>query len=540
MPAMTTAVAHTAAIRHVQLIVGLEIHIELATATKMFSRVPNVAHRANFDAPANSLIDPVTLGLPGALPVLNKRAVEMSISLGLALGCSIATTTRWDRKSYFYPDMPKNYQISQYQLPLCFDGMVHIPASDASEPYPSFSIGIIRAHLEEDAGKLSHESHAASSLVNFNRAGTPLLEVVTQPDFTTATQVVAFAQWLHGVARYLRLTEGIMQRGHMRFEPNINCILTLQDGRFIKTPIAEIKNLNSFRSLRGAIEHELAEQPKRWQADGREMNPGSKTTRGWDDQNLSTFPQREKEEAADYRYFPDPDLLPVTIDRALVEHLRQSLPELPHTKAARLFTELGLPPADAETLVQNVADSELFDAALTRASELGVERVRAAKLAANFIVQSGAKRANELFVSRSKARDAELGEAASTTSPLPPVLVSDLGITGPALGDLVKLRDEGAINSNAADELFGALCEPQHRTADPRELATARGLLVVRDDAAIDTWCQAAIDQQPQAAADVKAGKDAALGRLVGAAMKVAGGAGDAPTIRARLLAILR
>jgi aspartyl-tRNA(Asn)/glutamyl-tRNA(Gln) amidotransferase subunit B len=269
------------AIHSVKLKVGLEVHVELATRTKMFSRCPSPAHPEYDGAAPNTLIDPVVLALPGALPVMNREAVQMAMMVGLALNCSIAQRTKWDRKSYFYPDLPKGYQISQYDLPLCFDGIVSVPAIDDKgfvAEGEAKQIGIIRAHLEEDAGKLLHEApggHAIDfSIVDWNRAGTPLLEIVTQPDFETADQVVSFARMLRNICRFLGVTEGIMQKGHMRFEPNINLILTLEGGKTVATPITEVKNLNSFKSLRGAIEYELTEQPRRWVEDQREMGRG--------------------------------------------------------------------------------------------------------------------------------------------------------------------------------------------------------------------------------------------------------------------------
>ncbi|MCA9295040.1 MAG: hypothetical protein KC983_00955, partial [Phycisphaerales bacterium] len=229
-----------------RLVVGMEIHVELATRTKMFTRIANVAHPANFDAPPNALIDPVVLALPGALPVMNRRAVELSVLVGLALGCEISSYATWDRKNYFYPDLPKGYQISQFGAPLCGPGAMEITAHDGS----SRRIRINRAHLEEDAGKLGHElpggHHYAGSLVDYNRAGTPLLEIVTEPDFDHPDDVVTFAQELRTICTFIGATEGDMQRGHMRFEPNINMVLELDTGVTVRTPIVEIKNLNSF------------------------------------------------------------------------------------------------------------------------------------------------------------------------------------------------------------------------------------------------------------------------------------------------------
>lgn len=531
-----------AEIAYVELKVGLEIHVELATRTKMFSRALNVACPAQFDAAPNTLIDPVVLGLPGALPVMNKTAVETSMMVGLALGCQIAPMSRWDRKSYFYPDLPKNYQISQYQLPLCFDGSVELPpitsdgkidfdamvdgslGSGAGGVFAGRRIGIMRAHLEEDAGKLLHEAPGGfavdGSLADYNRAGTPLLEIVTQPDFRTADEVVVFCRMLRNICRFLGASEGILQRGHMRFEPNINCILTLSDGRLVKTPIVEIKNLNSFKAVKGAIEHELREQPSRWQMDGREMKPGTKTTRGWDDAASETFVQREKEEADDYRYFPDPDLLPVVVDAPWLERIRATLPEMPLARTRRYMADFGLSPKEAAALTEERDVCLLYEGAIEAAAGLGVERGRAAKLAANFILQSGAKRANEKSTHET------------------PVLVSDLGITSEQIGGIIHLREAGEIGSNAADELFGLLCTDggESAEADPRAVAKSRNMLIVKDAGAMEAWCDQVIAANAKVADDVRAGKLQAAGRLVGEVMKLAGGAADAKTVRETLL----
>jgi aspartyl-tRNA(Asn)/glutamyl-tRNA(Gln) amidotransferase subunit B len=526
----------------VELKVGLEIHVELATRTKMFSRCPNGAS-PEFDrgggAAPNTLIDPVVLGLPGALPVMNKAAVEMSMMVGLALGCSIAHLARWDRKSYFYPDLPKGYQISQYQLPLCFDGAIDLPRLDADGQIdwsegeggvPPKRIGIIRAHLEEDAGKLLHEAPGGVpigfSIVDLNRAGTPLLEIVTQPDFSSAAEVVLFAQLLRGICRFLGVTEGIMQKGHMRFEPNINTILTLDDGRTIRTPIVEIKNLNSFKSLAGAIEFELAEQPRRWLQDGIEFAPGTKTTRGWDDAASGggrSFVQREKEEAHDYRYFPDPDLLPVAVDEAWREAVRARIPELPLARMKRYIDEFAMTRKEAAALVEEREVCLFYERAIEEAVGLGVPRPRAGKLAANFILQSGLKRANELA-------------GAKTDAGAAPPLVSELGISARQIAGLIKLREDGTISSNAADELFGLLCLPEHAGAGPAALASSRGMLTIRDESVLDAWCDAAIAQNAKVADDVRAGKLVAVGRLVGAVMKLSGGAADAKAARSKVL----
>jgi aspartyl-tRNA(Asn)/glutamyl-tRNA(Gln) amidotransferase subunit B len=535
-----------------RLIVGMEVHVELACRTKMFTRVPSPAAAGTFrmhgddaqdadhDAEGlpNTMIDPVVLGLPGALPVINKEAVRLSALVGLSLGCRIAEVTKWDRKSYWYPDSPKNFQTSQYDLPLCFDGAVdvEVPGSSGSEPQ-SRRIGIVRAHLEEDAGKLMHEWPGGGridfSIADYNRAGTALLEIVTAPDFTSADEAVAFAQSLRNTCRFLGATEGVMQRGHMRFEPNINMELTLDDGHTVRTPIVEVKNLNSFKSLRGAIEYEAREQPNRWLSDGKVMGRGAKSTRGWDDKRMETVPQREKEDAHDYRYFPEPDLPPVKLTRQWVEDLKASMPELPTAREKRYIRDYALKEKEARALVEERAVCLFYEAAIEAACLLNVPAPAAGRAAANFILQNGQKRANE--------RD---------------VMVSELGILPEEIGALVALREAGDIGSNSAEELFGVLCNDNHDAQpgsaaaapiaqaprDVRALATARGLIQVRDTGAMDAWCRAVIDNpaNEKAVADVRAGKDAAIGRLVGEAMKAAAGKGDAKALREVLIQLIR
>jgi aspartyl-tRNA(Asn)/glutamyl-tRNA(Gln) amidotransferase subunit B len=500
-----------------RLIVGLEIHVELATRTKMWTRVANAAEPASFDAEPNSLVDAVVAALPGSLPVMNRRAVEMAMMVGLALNCQIARFSKWDRKNYFYPDLPKGYQISQYDLPLCGDGAVDLPLPDGS----TRRIGIIRAHLEEDTGKLGHElpggGEYPGSLVDLNRAGTPLLEIVTAPDFTSSDEVVAFARELRNICRFLGVTEGIMQRGHMRFEPNVNVVIATTDGHEFRTPIVEIKNLNSFRAVKGAIEHEARRQVDEWQATGRVMGRGMKSTRGWDDVAMRTVLQREKEDAHDYRYFPDPDLVPVVVDDAWRESVRATLPELPIARRARYAADFGLPAKDALALTDERDACLLFDeAALAAAAGGAFGSARDAGFAAGKLMLNNiAKRANELGVE-----------------------IAELGLSAGQIAAILALREKGTIGAQAVDPLLAELTAGS-RGGDPQATAERLGLLQVRDEAAIDAWVAAAIEQNPQSVADLKAGKAAAVGRIVGAAMKLSGGTADAKELPKRIRAAL-
>ena len=503
-------VASTAAVRSVRLKVGLEIHVELATRSKMFTRAGSPGNPEFYDREPNSLVTPTVAALPGTLPVMNRRAVEMSMMVGMALGCSIARRSKWDRKNYYYPDLPKGYQISQYDLPLCHDGAFDLPVAGGGTK----RIGIIRAHLEEDTGKLGHELpggfHYEGSLVDLNRAGTPLLEIVTAPDFDSAADVVAFAQELRSVCRFLGVTEGIMQKGHMRFEPNINVIIELEDGTVVKTPVVEVKNLNSFKAVKGAIEYEATAQVDRWREDGKVMGPNAKSTRGWDDVKCVTVLQREKEDAHDYRYFPDPDLVPVVVDDAWRERVRAEIPELPLARRARYVGTYGLEEKDAAALVEDRDPCIYFESCV---AELG-GTAKAGYAAGKFLLNQLAKRANELGCGLHAA-----------------------GLTAKQVAGIVTLRESGALGAQNVDALVAAIAG----TADDATAAAEKaGLLVVRDDAALDGWIDQAIAANEQAAADVRAGKMAAIGRIVGSVMKLAGGKVDAKTVNERIVSRLQ
>ncbi len=503
---MTTTTIEGLATR---LKIGMEIHVELATRTKMWTSAPNVAHPDNYEAPPNSLIDPIVIGMPGTLPVMNRAAVEMSMKVGLALGCQIAHWSKWDRKSYYYPDLPKNYQISQYDLPLCYEGVIEVPVSE--DPAAELTaIRIIRAHLEEDAGKLMHEAPGGAaidgSIVDLNRAGTPLLEIVTYPDFDSPDVVVSFCRTLRNICRFLGVTEGIMQRGHMRFEPNINVIIE-KDGKEFATPIVEIKNLNSFKAVDSAIRHEHHRQVEQWLKDGKVLKPGSKSTRGWDDVRNETFLQREKEEAQDYRYFPDPDLLPVTVTKDWLNTVRDALPELPLQRGTRYVKEWGLSHVDAHFLTEERDVCLYFEAIV----EAGVPPKRAAAIMLNNL----AKLANERGV-----------------------LASDLGITPSQVAAIEQLQATSKISSSGAGELY-THCVTGGPTVDPSRLAEEKGLLQVSDDGALDAWIDQVIAQNDKAVAQIKAGKEQAITALMGGVMKLSKGKANPKVVQEKLRAKL-
>lgn len=496
-----------------RLIVGMEVHVELATRSKMFTPAANVAHPSNFDAEPNTLCDPVSIALPGALPTMNHDALEMAMLVGMAINCEIADQCQWDRKNYFYPDLPKGYQISQYEHPICGKG--HMMIEGLNGP---ISIGITRAHLEEDTGKSGHELPGGreidGSIVDYNRAGTPLLEIVTEPDITSAADAVTFGRELRAICRALGVTEGIMQKGHMRFEPNINLALTLEDGTEVRTPIAEIKNLNSFRAVEQSIQYEMKRQESQWLEDGIEMGPGVKSTRGWDERKGQTVLQRSKEDAHDYRYFPEPDLVPLTIDESWKQIIQARLPELPMARRARWTTDLGLTAKDAAALAEDPPTADFFEACAAVMVAGGMDDTQAAQAAAKLLLNAGAREANERSCS-----------------------IEALGITPEQVAALALMRQEGDLGSTAVDELFIVLCDVDETA---RDAADRLGLVQVSDAGALDSWIDQAVEAHPQATEDFAAGKDAAMGRIMGHVMKASGGSADAGKVRARLIERLR
>jgi len=473
-----------------RVLIGLEIHVQLATNTKMFAGVANASGnlRPGQTPPEpNSAVDEQILGLPGTLPVLNKVAVEYSIKTGLALGCKINRFTKWDRKSYYYPDLPKNYQISQYDLPLCHEGEMTVP----DESGVPARIRIRRAHLEEDAGKLLHEAPGGfpidHSIVDLNRAGTPLLEIVTEPDFSTAKQVVVFAQELQKLVQFLGVSHAQMQLGQMRFEPNINLHITDADGQMHKTAITEIKNLNSFSVLERATAYEIARQLRAWEETG---SLGRKSTYGWDESTQSTFHQRDKEEANDYRYFPDPDLPPVIVDEAWLAELKSQVGESPVQRRERYSTALGLSAADATALAADRTTGDFYESAV----KLGGDPKRVANLLINVVQKIANDRSTSIAI---------------------------VGLASSQVAEVARLIDENKIGASSALALFEKLCGT---TAHAAGVAADLGLIQSTDTAPIDAAIDALIAQNPKSLQDYKAGKQAALGSLVGMVMKSAKG----------------
>ena len=474
-------------------VIGLEIHVELATATKMFCRCPN-----RFGDAPNTHTCPVCIGMPGALPVMNRQAVEYAMRVGTALDCRLPDFTKWDRKSYYYPDLPKNYQISQYSLPLATGGRLEVPLPDGSVK----PVGIIRAHLEEDAGKNVHDFPGHTG-VDLNRAGVPLLEIVTHPHLNGVEEVLTFARSMQRLVRWLGVSEANMQMAHMRFEPNISLwvgdpgkVFDESAGHF--TPIFEVKNLNSFRALERtcawAIDYhraQLAEKGPAWS-----LAEVGKQNWGWrDDLNACEF-QRGKEEAHDYRYFPDPDLAPVLVDDEWRQAIRAGIGELPLARKKRYRTDYDLTDADADALTADAPTGDLLDAAAAAGAD--------PRRCVNLLLGRGAAIANERGC-----------------------LIGEIGIAADQLAELARMLADGKVNATAGDRIF------EKMLADggaPGEIAEAEGLLAVSDAGQIGEWVEQALAANPQAVEDVRAGgkkQKKAFGFLTGRVMQISRGAAD-------------
>ena len=444
-----------------KILIGLEIHVQLCTKSKMFCGCA-----LSFGEAPNSRVCPVCMGMPGVLPVMNKQAYEYAVLTALALNCKIAEFTKWDRKSYYYPDLPKNYQISQYDLPLGSNGFIEIPLESGETK----KIRIRRTHLEEDAGKNLH-SAGNFSQVDLNRAGTPLLEIVTEPDMNSAAEVRQLAEELQRIVRYLGVSEADMQKGHMRFEPNVNLIIT-RGGSEFKTPIAEIKNLNSFRALEKSIDYEIHRQLDEFLETGKTMEMGNKTTRGWDDVKEETVLQREKEEAHDYRYFPDPDLVPVEIKEDRLREIAACLCELPLKKQMRYITEYKLTAYDAGVLTAERSTAEFFEQAVAAGGE--------PKRICNLLAQTGLKLANEKGCT-----------------------VCELGVTPQNLAELTKMASDGEISASAAATIFEKMAQTAQQ---PRIIAKELNLIQKSDAGELEAIVAQVVTDNPKAVADAREG----------------------------------
>lgn len=449
-------------------IIGLEIHSELMTNSKIFCNCTT-----EFGGDVNTHCCPVCLGLPGALPVINKRVVEYGIKAGLAFNSKIARETKMDRKNYFYPDLVKGYQISQDDIPLCSGGFIEIEKKDGPK-----KIRLRRIHIEEDTGKSLH-SEDGGSLLDYNRSGVPLIEIVTEPDMNSPEEAKEFLEKLKATLEYIEVSDVKMEEGSLRCDVNIN-VVDEETGK--KTSISELKNLNSFKAVVKALEYE----EKRHIALLKEGKENLKETRRWDEVNNETIVMRIKEGAADYRYFPEPDLIKLEIEEEWIEDIKNNLPELPHDKKERFMKEYDLPEYDAEVLTQSKALAAFY--------EETVKYSKDPKQVSNWVMGDVLRRIN----------DEELD-------------IKDLKFTPKDLGDLLELIEEGKISNNIGKKVLRDMFDTGK---SPNKIVKEKGLIQISDEGALKEIVEKVIEKNEQSVIDYKDGKDRALGFLVGQVMK--------------------
>lgn len=451
--------------------IGLEVHVQLKTKSKMFC-----ACSTRYGSPPNTQVCPVCLGYPGALPVMNEEAVRMTVITGMMIGSQISEYSKWDRKSYFYPDMPKNYQISQYDRPLCLGGKVAIESGGNTR-----EIGVTRIHLEEDVAKNMH--FANSSGIDFNRAGVPLMEIVSDPDLHSAEDAFAYLRALRQIVRYAGVSDCNLEQGNMRCD--VNCSVA-PEGRNSLGTKTEIKNMNTFKGVYAALQYEIARQVEVLESGGRIIQE----TRRWDGEAGVTVSMRTKEDAHDYRYFPEPDLLPVVLAADRLAEWRSKLPELPEQLRERLAREYGIPEYDAGVLAADKPVADYFEAAAALSSNY--------KAVSNWIMTEMMRLLSE------KEMD-----------------ITGVAVTPAALAKLIGLVDNKTLNSTTAKEVFAVLYE---NGGDPEEIVKQKGLMQMNDSSALEEIVQLAIDENPKSVEDYRSGKKIAAKFLVGQVMKNTGG----------------
>ena len=452
-----------------EVVIGLEVHAELSTKTKIFCSCPT-----EFGGEPNTHCCPVCMAMPGALPVLNKKVVEYAIKAGLATNCDIARISKNDRKNYFYPDLPKSYQISQFDMPLCTKGYVEIETEKGPK-----RIGLVRIHIEEDAGKLNHDEFGRGSLVDLNRSGVPLIEIVSEPDMRSTKEVESYLKKLKSILEYIEVSDCKMQEGSLRADVNVS-VRKKGDKEFGTR--TEMKNMNSFRSITRAIEYEAMRQVEVIEQGGKIYQE----TLRWDEVSGKTFSMRDKENAQDYRYFPEPDLGIIKISDEMIENIKKTLPEMPESRKERYIKEFKLPKYDSNILTSSKYLSDLFEKA--------TEKCHNPKAVSNWIMTDITRILNE------KEQEP-----------------NDIPFKAEDLGKLVELIDKGTISSKIAKQVLEEMFE---NPKDPEDIIKERGWIQISDEGAIKEVVTKILEANPASIADFKAGKDRALGFLVGQAMK--------------------
>ncbi len=460
-----------------EAVIGLEVHTELQTKTKIFCSC-----RTSFGADPNTNVCPVCLGLPGVLPVLNKKVLEYAVRAGLALNCEISRFSKFDRKNYYYPDLPKNFQTSQFDLPICEHGYLDVEVEGEKR-----RIRITRAHMEEDAGKLVHHGTSITdsdySLVDYNRTGTPLLEIVSEPDMRSAKEAVAYMEKMRAILQYVGISDCRMEEGSLRCDANVSVRPVGQKELGTKT---EIKNINSFKGVERAIEYEAMRQAELLEDGGKVVQE----TRTWDEKEGVTKSMRTKEEANDYRYFPEPDLVPFTVSDEYIENIRKSLPELPDARKERYMKEFGLSSEDAVFMTNDKATADYFEAAVDAGAD--------PKACVNWL----------------------MGEFASQLS-TDGIEIAKAPVSAENLAALLKLISKGTISGKIAKKVFATMWK---EGGNPEEIVKAQGLVQISDTAELSKLVDEVVGKNPKAAEDFKAGKKKAVGALVGQIMKATKG----------------
>ncbi len=479
-------------------VIGLEVHCQLLTNSKSFS-----SESARFGADPNVNVDPISLGHPGTLPILNDRVVDFTLRMGLATHCQVARRSVFARKHYFYPDLPKGYQISQYETPICYGGYVEIMPEDVQENGSTRRkrVGLTRIHMEEDAGKSLHDQDPYDTLLDYNRCGVPLIEIVSEPDIRSPREAYLYMQKIRQLVRYLGICDGNMEEGSLRCDANVSIRLRGQHALGTKT---EVKNMNSFRNVERALEYEIARQIKLVEGGGTVVQQ----TLLWDAVRMETRPMRSKEEAHDYRYFPDPDLVPVAVTDELLDRVRDELPEMPEVRSTRFQEEWGLPEYDAGLLTEERALADFFEEALTSLFKLtGGGNTRAqAKVLSNVVMTDVLRTLNERSVS-----------------------VAELSVDTSRLAELVYLRLQDKVSSTAAQEIFDAMLE----TGDsPEYIAKQKNLIQVSDEGTLVPVVEKVIEDHPEQVRTYLEGKQGLIGYLIGQVMQSFDGSPDPKLVR--------